>query len=165
MDYITAIGAGFPGVEVHALGDGLVYANIVWDAGMPLPSKQLLDDWIAQKVKDDMWECIKRERDRRKLEGGYQVGLHWFHSDTFSRTQHLGLVIMGTNVPPNLNWKTMSGDFVLMTPTLASQIFQTAAASDAALFTVAEQKRAEMTISPNPANYNYLTAWPITYGE
>lgn len=47
MDYVTAIGKGFPGVQVHAIGDGTVYEDIIWDGGLPLPSKETLDTWIA----------------------------------------------------------------------------------------------------------------------
>lgn len=47
MSYIEAIGKGFPGVECHALGDGTVYEDIVWDQGLALPSKETLDSWIA----------------------------------------------------------------------------------------------------------------------
>ena len=49
--YIEAIGAGFPGVFAHALGDGSIYENIVWDGGIPLPSKTTLDEWIAANPK------------------------------------------------------------------------------------------------------------------
>lgn len=45
--YIQAIGVGFPGVECHAVGDGSVYEDIVWDAGIAMPSKATLDSWIA----------------------------------------------------------------------------------------------------------------------
>ena len=45
--YIEAIGRGFPLVQCHALGDGSVYESLVWDAGEPIPSKEVLDAWIA----------------------------------------------------------------------------------------------------------------------
>ena len=45
--YMQAIGLGFPGVECHAVGEGDVYENIVWDAGLPLPDKSTLEQWIA----------------------------------------------------------------------------------------------------------------------
>ena len=45
--YIEAIGKGFPGVQCHALGDGSTYESLVWDAGQPIPSQQVLDEWIA----------------------------------------------------------------------------------------------------------------------
>lgn len=45
--YIQAIGKGFPGVECHALGNGSVYEDLVWDAGLPIPSKEALDSWIT----------------------------------------------------------------------------------------------------------------------
>lgn len=45
--YIQAIGKGFPGVECHATGDGSIYTDLVWDAGLPLPTQETLDAWIA----------------------------------------------------------------------------------------------------------------------
>jgi hypothetical protein len=47
MTYIQAIGIGFPAVQCHALGDGSVYEEIVWDAGAPVPDQATLDAWIA----------------------------------------------------------------------------------------------------------------------
>lgn len=44
--YMEAISIGFPGVQCHAVGDGSVYEDIVWDAGAPLPTKETLDAWI-----------------------------------------------------------------------------------------------------------------------
>jgi hypothetical protein len=163
--YIDAIGKGFHGVECHCTGDGSVYEDIIWDGGVALPTKAELDTWIADDIKIDMWDAIKVERDHRKNNGGYKVGTNWYHSDTSSRIQQLGLVMMGANLPANLYWKTMGGGFVLMTPTLALQIFQTAAASDMAIFTVAEQKKAAMLASATPATYDYLSGWPLIYGE
>lgn len=121
----------------------------------------------SQKLSDQAtkWELIKAERDRRKLEGGYKVGTKWYHSDTSSRIQQLGLVMMGAALPANLYWKTMDNSFILMTQTLAGQIFQSAAASDMTIFTVAEQKKAAMLASADPANYDHLTGWPLIYGE
>lgn len=137
-------------------------------------------DWIIQgntpeigeisetekiSVQLEMWELIKAERDRRKSEGGYKVGTNWYHSDISSRIQQLGLVIMGAGLPANLYWKTMDSSFVLMTQTLALQIFQAAATSDMTIFAVAEQKRAAMLASANPSTYNYLSGWPLVHGE
>jgi len=163
--YMDAIGKGFPGVQCDALGNGSIYEDIIWRAGPALPSKAELDQWILDYYKTEMWELIKVERDRRKELGGYVVGANWYHSDTSSRIQQLGLVIMGAGIPANLYWKTMAGSFVLMTQTLAGQIFQTAAVSDMAIFTVAEQKKAAMLASANPKNYDYLSGWPLIYGE
>jgi Domain of unknown function (DUF4376)/XkdW protein len=116
-------------------------------------------------TKDDIWLKIKIERDRRIQAGGYKVGTKWYHSDTFSRTQQMGLVMMGANIPANTPWKTMDGTFVVMTQTLAGQIFGTAAASDIAIFTAAETHNAAMRASATPHTYNYLTGWPTAHGE
>ena len=110
------------------------------------------------------WEAIKNERDRRTQQGGYQVAGKWFHSDTFSRTQQMGLVMMGAGIPGGLQWKTMDGSFVTMTQTLAGQVFAAAAASDAALFSHAEQIKAVM--EDDPVNFDLASqTWPAVFGE
>jgi len=168
-DYMEILGKGFPTVQAHCIGDPFEYNNITWQGGDPLPTKAQLDNWAFEDYRLDMWELIKQERDRRKLEGGYKVTIsgtdYWFHSDTFSRTQQIGLVMMGASMPQPLMWKTMSGSFISMTPTIAMQVFQAAGASDIAIFTVAEQKRVAMMASSDPANYDYLSGWPKIYGE
>ncbi len=165
VNYIQAIGHAYPNVGCHAIGDGSVYENIVYDSGDPIPPQADLDTWIVTQIKSDMWDLIKAERDRRTTTGGYKVGNYWYHSDNASRIQQIALVMLGANMPSGVMWKTMSGEFVSMTPTLAMQIFQAAIASDMAIFTVAEQKRAAMSIAADPDSYNYLSGWPLIYGE
>ena len=109
-----------------------------------------------------IWEAIKAERERRK-QGGVNVQGHWFHTDADSRIQHIGLVMMGANVPEDLRWKTMSGEFVAMTPALAMQIFQAVAEHDMTVFSIAEMHRARMEASPEPWAYDYSTDWPAIY--
>ena len=114
-------------------------------------------------LKSRYWESIKSERDRRTQAGGYQVAGKWYHSDTFSRTQQMGLVMLGANVPAGLQWKTMDGSFVTMTQTLAGQVFAAAAASDAALFARAEQIKAIM--ESDPENFDLSAhSWPDVFG-
>lgn len=113
----------------------------------------------------EIWESIKAERDRRTETGGYLVGDKWYHSDQKSRSQQLGLVLLGANIPENLQWKTMDGSFVTMTATLAQQILAAAAASDQAIFTAAEIHKAAMEASAEPASNGFSTGWPPAYGE
>jgi len=116
------------------------------------------------EVRDKHWANIKTERDRRTQQGGYQVAGKWFHSDTFSRTQQMGLVMMGANIPADLQWKTMDGSFVTMTQTLANQIFMAAAQSDTNLFVRAEQLR--LLMENDPINFNITEhSWPVIFGE
>jgi hypothetical protein len=118
-----------------------------------------------QKI--DKWRLIQIERDRRKA-GGVQVGANWFHSDDTSRIQFIGLLLYGANMPANIMWKTMSGSFVQMTPTLAQQIFGSIAAKDTLIFTIAETHKAQVYASSTPGVYNIFNgspAWPLIYGE
>lgn len=111
------------------------------------------------------WEAIKAERDRRTDQGGYKVGAKWFHSDQKSRSQQLGLVLLGASIPANLQWKTMDGSFEPMTPTLAQQILAAAAASDQAIFTAAETHKAAMEATSDPSAYDFSGGWPKGFGE
>lgn len=111
------------------------------------------------------WEDIKAIRDRKTMQGGYSTGGKWYHSDTFSRTQQLGLVMLGASIPEGLQWKTMDGSFVTMTQTLAGQIFAAAAAQDTALFANAESLRATVNASSNPESVDITTGWPATYNS
>ena len=118
---------------------------------------------IAQ-LRDEKWGAIKGERDRRKA-GGVNLDAKWFHSDDGSRIQQMGLVMMGASIPANLQWKTMDGSFITMTQTLATSVFGAVAASDQAVFAVAETHRIAMEASADPASYDYSTGWPKIYGE
>lgn len=111
----------------------------------------------------EMWERIKSERDRRSDEGGYRVGGKWYHSDQKSRSQQLGLVLLGDNLPAGVQWKTMDGSFVTMTPVLAREILAAAAASDQAIFVAAEIHKAAMEASAEPALYDFYGGWPAMF--
>lgn len=113
----------------------------------------------------EIWEHIKAERDHRTENGGYKVGTKWFHSDQKSRSQQLGLVLLGASIPANLQWKTMDGSFVTMTQQLAGQVLAAAAASDQAIFAAAEVHKAAMEASADPAAYDFSTGWPKVFGE
>lgn len=137
-----------------------------WDGQQWAEEKPDLIDAIRNPPFDQAaaWEQIKRIRDRKTQGGGYLAAGKWFHSDTFSRTQQIGLTLMGANVPPGLMWKTMDGSFVEMTPTLAQQVFAAAGQQDAALFSYAEQLRAQVAAAQDPASIDLEAGWPETFG-
>ena len=135
------------------------------DAGnVPLPAEL---PPIEQR-RAAVWERIKAERDRRAALG-VKVGAHWFHSDQKSRTQQLGLVLLGQGIPAELKWKTLTFTpppvFVTMTPALAVGIVQSTAASDTAIFTAAEVHRMTMEASAAPQDYDFSTGWPVSIEE
>lgn len=117
----------------------------------------------AGEVKAAKLEAIKAERDRLSENGGFKVGTKWFHSDQKSRSQQLGLVLLGANIPAGLKWKTMDGSFVTMTQTLAQQILAAGAASDQAIFAAAETHKAAMEASADPSAYDFSGGWPATF--
>lgn len=121
-----------------------------------------IEEAKAAEVREAAWERIKVYRDWLKEQGISTAG-KWFHSDKSSRIQQLGLVLMGANVPAGLQWKTMDGTFITMTPQLASQIFQATALSDMTMHAVAEQHKANLYASSNPQAYNWMSGWPAVF--
>lgn len=161
-NYIELITQYYPGVYVSTTGDLNDYDALVHRGGLPMPSKAELDIKRSELIKLDVWRKIQAERDRRKS-GGVKVGDYWFHSDDTSRIQQMALVIFGDNLPEGIMWKTMDGSFVLMTPTLIQQIFMASASQDIAIFSAAEQHKAQMIASANPEQYDYQSSgWPDT---
>jgi hypothetical protein len=110
------------------------------------------------------WSEIMAYRDGRQR-GGVLVDGKWFHSDDSSRIQQISLVMVGPNIPLGLQWKTMDGSFVTMTPELAGKVFSSSIASDQAIFACAERHRTAMSQSADPATYNFYVDWPPIYGE
>jgi hypothetical protein len=159
---MEVLGMEYPNVQAEAQGDGSDYDLLVWQGGDPLPSKAELDADRDYQTRVRVWLEIKAKRDA--LQGsGVKVGTHWYHSDVSSRVQQLGLLLFGASLPTGIMWKTLDGAFVPMTPTLAQQIFQASAASDMAIFAVAEHHKAMMTASPSPTTYDFSGGWPATY--
>lgn len=141
--------------NLRANWTGLEWVNLPY-VKPPLPDNS--------ELKAMLWEKIKQERDRRTQQGGYCVDGKWFHSDILSRTQQMGLVMMGNSIPSNLQWKTMDGTFVNMTPALANSIFMAAVQSDTVLFSHAEQLKVQM--ESDPENFSLSEcSWPLMYGE
>lgn len=116
-------------------------------------------------IKAAKWAAIKTERDRRIEQGGYQVGEKWFHADQKSRSQQLGLVLLGAKIPANLQWKTMDGSFVTMTQQLACQVLEAAVASDQMIFAAAEIHKVAMEASLDPIAYDFSAGWPKAFLE
>lgn len=129
-------------------------------SGDPLPSPSLDSRQAAA------WEQIKARRELLSDNGGYKVAVNgvdkWFHSDAKSKTQQIGLVLMGANVPA-VQWKTMDGTKVTMTQALAGAIFQAGAAQDAAIFAAAEAHKAAMELAADPDAYDFTGGWPAVY--
>ncbi len=106
--------------------------------------------------------AIRNKRDYKLANGGYKVNDKWFHSDSFSRTQHLGLTMLGQNLPNNIDWKTMDGSFMRLTPAVVQQLFAQAVTQDNAIFAHAEYLTQQVREGQNP---NISIGWPETYGN
>ena len=111
---------------------------------------------------DAAWLAIQSKRAVVKSSGVLVAG-KWFHSDADSRIQQIGLVMMGAALPA-VQWKTMNGTFITMTPTLAGGIFQAVAGLDMQAFAAAETHKAAMMLSTTPDNYDFSQGWPEVFG-
>jgi hypothetical protein len=161
---MDVLGEKYPAVKAYALGDGDSYSAIVHDGGDTMPSEATLLADLLEFKRKAAWQAIQDERTRRQNGGVYISSAgKWFHSDQTSRIQQLGLVMMGANLPSNINWKTMDGSFIIMTPTIAAAIFNAAATLDMMSFAVAEQHRVAMNQVADPTLYDFSGSWPAIY--
>ncbi len=113
------------------------------------------------EAKSAKWRKVQAERDRRKF-AGYMAAGNRFHSDPDSRTQQLGLFIMGANVPP-IQWRTLDGNYVTMTQQLAAAIFTATATGDTLIFSAGETHRAAIVALTDLSaieSYDFSGGWP-----
>lgn len=123
-------------------------------------------------------------RTQKMTQGGYKVGDHWFHSDLFSRSQHVGLgrqaeKNIAKNAAPEAPmvdddgmtispWRTMSGEFVQLSNADGIALADAAASSDRKIFAAYLAKEEEVkkldTVDALAA-YVTETGWPITYPD
>ena len=163
---LDILGEKYPNVQAITLGSGNIYSEITHLGGDPLPQESVLQADLLSAKRQIIWQAIQDERTRRQAGGVFIQSVNkWFHSDQTSRIQQLGLVMMGANMPPNINWKTMDGSYIIMSPSLAVSIFNAAATLDMTAFGVAEQHRQYMMQSATPETYNFMAFWPTIYGE
>lgn len=137
-----------------------------WKVVQKYETQEERDAAIAADISEkraQKWEAIKAERDKRTHNGGYPAAGKWFHSDTFSRSQQLGLVMMGANIPAGLMWKTMDGSFIEMTQAVANDVFVGASLQDAATFAYAESLKAQVEASDDPASIDIKSGWPLCF--
>lgn len=131
-----------------------------------------LNNEYLQNAKDMMWQRIKSYRDEREDSGVKMVidtVNYWFHSDTKSLIKYIFLMILSmffaSQFPNALKWKTLSGDKVALNTGIIINLFFTILNYGGVVFEVAEQHKAAMQQSTDPLNYNYLSGWPLIFGE
>jgi Domain of unknown function (DUF4376) len=163
--YLEVISIKYSTLNVSIIGYDNDYKNIVSNDDQVIPSQSELDSIINEITVDNLKIAIKEERDYRSHNGGYKVGDYWFHSDQASKLQQMALVMLGQNMPSDLMWKTMSGEYIRMTPMLAQQIFGTAIMTDQMIFGAAEYHISTMKNSETPWSYEFTSGWPKTYSE
>lgn len=136
------------GTPNEILDDISMFADVVlaWNAlTPPPPTPPTLD-----KVKADLIEDIKAERDKLTLNGGHKIGNYWYHSNEISLIQQIALngiadkLILGgqpDTLPVTAEpWKTLSGEYVTLTVGIAKNFIQSALVQQSALFNAAKQK-------------------------
>ena len=106
--------------------------------------------------------AIKAERDRRKFNGVFVSG-KWIHTDTYSRTQWMGMVMMGASVPA-IEWTTMDNTSITTSQALAGAVFQATATLDSTLFAFAKSLIDTVNASSDPSSVDITTGWPATFG-
>ncbi|MDU4301881.1 MAG: DUF4376 domain-containing protein, partial [Eikenella corrodens] len=169
--YQTSDGAAVVIDKVGELPAGLTFTpreneHQTWDdkakAWVLLPA---VAAQIKEQQQDEMWERIKDKRHDNLRHGVFvkSVG-KWFYTNDESRTQYILLRTMKT-LPPNLKWKTMENDFVLMTRELLDEMTTQMVLDEQADFANAERHKAAMLKAENPLEYDYSDGWTANYEQ
>lgn len=150
--------------KIQAEGHWLMQMDGIWKSSNDEVVQSIIDSYNPLiKLKKEKHDQIQVHRELLK-NSGYLVQGYRFHSDRDSRIQQLGLVMMGNNIPPGLMWKTLSGEFVEMTPGLAMSIFQTTAGNDAVLHGYGEQRRSQLAnlqTVQEVEDFDVTAGWPV----
>lgn len=101
------------------------------------------------------WERLKQIRDELTEHGGCLVQGKWFHSDAKSKQQQMALMMVGAALPANLQWKTMDGSFITLSPQIVAELFAAQMQREQTIFAVAEAKRLD--------NSPLYDGWPARY--
>lgn len=139
-----------------------------WIASGNMPDPEAVVVVRRAEVIARLWGLIK-ERRQRCTEGGAKISIsgvdRWVHTDLFSRTQWIGMVLLGAGLPAGLTWKTMSGDFVTLTPTIVQQVFAAILSKEAAAFARGEELRAAINGASDPLTVDITAGWPASYDD
>ena len=157
---------------VHVIDDdgvsrlSMLVSSLPLDEFGNLPEILPHDEPSIEELKVLKTNEIKKYRDNLTQLGGYKAQGKWFHSDTFSRSQQIGLVLLGANIPVGTTWKTMDGSFIEMNQQLANEVFISAAIQDATLFAHAEvliQQVLNLQTLQEVKDFDITQGWPETF--
>jgi hypothetical protein len=127
-------------------------------------------------------DLIKRERDLR-WRSGFPVLIdddnRWFPSDQFSLLQYIALKDKARDLLTSggafvdaitidgdpVNWKLMDGSYVAITIKLAFDIVDAASRHESKIFIACENHCFQLNKSNDPLSYDYLSYWPLKFGE
>jgi hypothetical protein len=142
---------------------------------LPIPSPSIYHTWVnfewvldenkLMKARNERWLEIQAVRDHRLDKGGFKIGNYWYHSDQPSQSNYTDLLMMGSNVPAGLMWKTMSKAYVEMTSPIVGQLLFRKVTQKNLTFQAAALHEIAMKQSADPLNYDFTTGWPPIYGE
>ena len=135
-----------------------------WEVVEIYQNQQDKDDAIAASlipIRAARNAAIRAERDRRKFNGVFVSG-KWIHTDTYSRTQWMGMVMMGASVP-SIEWTTMDNTSITTSQALAGAVFQATATLDSTLFAFAKSLIDTVNASSDPTSVDITTGWPATF--
>lgn len=124
--------------------------------------------------KDQVWEAIKAERDRRTEDGGVLVDGRWFDTDMRSALRYkiLADVAAAQGAPKTAvlrdGWRPMDVDVkgeVAMTYDLLLRIIAAGVAQALAIDDAAQTHKIAMETCADPAGYDFSGGWPVVFGD
>lgn len=121
------------------------------------------DDRPIEYICACKWKEIEEIREYKYGNGVFVDG-HWWQTSIMAKIRYMGAASLGFAFP-GVGWKTMNGDVVGLTGSLASKIMIAVANQDGLIFKVAQDHKRDMEASEDPCEYDINIGWPETFGE
>lgn len=138
---------------------------LIYDTKIQFPKGASKSDKL-ESIRADTWNKVIALR-QRVIEGGAAVTVDgvekWFNSDAFSRTQWLGMMLLGPTLPPGISWRTMDGTLVTLTPGLVQQVFSAIMTKEVLAFGHGTALYQEIMASNDPTTIDIQQGWPDSY--
>ena len=119
------------------------------------------DDTPIEESRAEKKNQVEELRDSL-YEQGVKVGDKWFQTSLWSKISFLGIAAMGKDYP---GWKTMSGEAVTITATLAGQIMDAIGAQTSLIHEACETHKAAIEDAVELYKYDISTGWPDVFSS
>ena len=114
-----------------------------------------------EDIKSQMVNIVWSNMDRIKYSAGISAGGYLFDSSQESRERYIAMNGLGSVLPEGIQWKTLSGEYVTLTPQLLQEIITAGVNMEHDLYLWCASKVAEINSATNLSSVTLSCDWPL----